>query len=324
MASFSAQLYKSGTAVTRADVAAALAMIAPPRLAEDYDNVGLLVGEGHEVVTGLLLTLDVTEAVVAEAIATGCNTIVAHHPIIFKGLKQLTGRSYVDRTVMAALRGGIGIIAVHTNLDKVAGGVSTTLAEILGLENISILAPEQGRLGHFTTFVPVAYAEAARQALAEVGAGNIAEYEACSFTTMGEGRFRPSEAANPHIGQRGQSETVAEERIEVLYPLGQEGRLVKALKELDYYEEVAYFASPVNNTWQEAGLGAIGTLAEALAPEAFLDHVKQALGIQNLKYSRGATGRKVKKVAVCGGTGSFLISRAMGAGADGRGRCGGG
>lgn len=316
MPSFTPQTYKDSAHVSRADVAAALATVAPPNLAEDYDNVGLLVGEGHAVVDGLLLTLDVTEEVVAEAVARGCNTIVAHHPIIFRGLKQLTGKTYVDRTVMAALRAGIGIIACHTNLDKVNGGVSTALAQLLGLNEVSILAPEVGRLGHFITFVPQEFAAQAREALAQAGAGNIGEYEACSFTTTGDGRFRPSAHANPKVGEREKLATVAEERIEVLYPLGQEQKLLRALRAIGYYEEVAYFASLVQNSWQEAGLGAVGHLQEPQSPDQFLHHVKQTLGLRALRYCTGKTGKAIHKVAVCGGTGSFLTKAAIACGAD--------
>lgn len=301
--------------VTYAHIAQLLAAAAPHAMAEDYDNVGLLVGEPGTEVTKILTSLDVTDAVLDEAVAMEANLVVAHHPLIFKGLKRLTGGHYVDRLVLKAIRAGIGIIACHTNLDSaLKQGVSTTLAEILGLEQVRVLKPVQRRLGHLTFFAPVQDMERSIEALSAVGAGVVGEYSNCAFVAEGTGQYVPSEIANPKLGQKQELNKVAEGRVDMVYPLHREREVVNALKQVGFYEEVAYFTTVVNNSWQDFGLGAIGILPTPMAADDFRNYVADRLQITNLKWSAGA--KTISKVALCGGAGSFLLSDALAQGAD--------
>ncbi len=300
---------------TLRDVFRTLEALAPPSLQADYDNAGLLVGDEQAPLRGVLLTLDCTEAVVAEAVATGCNLIVAHHPIIFRGLKRLTGRTYVERTVMAALRHGVAIYAAHTNLDHVSEGINAMLAERLGLQRPRILQPLAGRLQHLTVLVPPDNLEAVRAALHAAGAGHVGAYSHCSFRTEGTGAFRPGEAAQPHIGTRGQLEEVCEARLEVLVPNYRSAAVLAAMRAAHPYEEVAYFLAPLDNLHQGIGIGMIGTLAAPMDERDFLLHLKARLDLAVVRHTP-LRGRPIARVAVCGGTGAFLLGDARRQGAD--------
>lgn len=295
-------------------IANLLDTVAPTALAESYDNVGLLVGQPDTLVTGIVTALDVTEEVIEEAIQVNANLIVAHHPVIFKGLKRLTGSHYAERFVMKAIKHDIGIIACHTNLDMVNGGVSTLLAHKLGLKQINVLQPQSNKLGHLTTFVPESAADQVLEALFAAGAGHIGNYANCSFITDGIGTFKPEDGANPAIGSVDQLETVTEKRIEVIYPLHAEVQIISALRQSHPYEEVAYYASELRNAWQDVGLGAIGQLAEPMSQTDFLHQVKHVLGTPTIKIAGEAS--MIKTVAVAGGTCSFLTSTAIAKKAD--------
>lgn len=291
-----------------------LEQLAPPAFQESYDNSRLLTGHRSMDITAALCTLDCTEAVVDEAIASGCNLIVAHHPIIFSGLKQLTGRNYVERTIIKAIKHDIAIYAIHTNLDNVHNGVNARIAQQLGLQNTRVLQPKAGLLAKLVTFCPTAQAAQVRDALFAAGAGHIGNYDSCSFSTPGQGTFRGNEASNPFAGQPGQLHTEAEERIEVVYPRHAAGRIVKALLAAHPYEEVAYDLIPLDNAWAQTGSGMVGELPEALAPEAFLAHLKTAMQATVIRFT--PIQKPVKRVAVCGGAGGFLLGAAKAAGAD--------
>lgn len=287
----------------------------PPMLQESYDNSGLLVGDVQQELRGILTTVDVTEAVINEAVDEGCNLIVAHHPIIFKGLKKLTGGDHVQRTVEAAIKNDIVIYAAHTNLDSVDFGVSKMLAERLGLKDARVLDARSGLLKKLVTFCPVDYAEKVRKAIFDAGAGNIGEYDSCSFNLEGRGSFTPGEGTDPFVGEIGELHYEQEERIETIFPVYIQQQVLKAMFDAHPYEEVAYDIYPLDNEFEKVGLGMIGSLEEAQQAQPFLQKVKQMLGTGVIRHT--APGSKpIRKVAVCGGAGSFLIGKARQAGAD--------
>jgi len=297
------------------EILAELEKLAPLPYQEDYDNAGLLVGAPDTEVTGILFTLDITEDIVEEAIRKQCNLIVAHHPVIFKGLKKLNGKNYVERTVIKAIKNDIALYATHTNLDHVTGGVNWQIANRLGLQNIKVLAPKRQILSKLAFFCPVENTQEVLQALFKAGAGEIGEYRNCSFRSEGLGTFLPSENANPVIGGRGKLETAQEHRVEVMLPSHLQTQVLSALKRTHPYEEVAYYMSTLENENQEVGAGAIGELPEPLEAADFLNHLKNSMQASVIKYTE-PTGKAIRRVAVCGGAGSFLLRNAISAGAD--------
>ena len=292
-----------------------LEQLAPRAFQESYDNAGLLCGDSKSPVKGILITLDCIEEVVEEAIQTGCNLIVAHHPIIFKGLKRITGGNYIERTILKAIKNDVAIYAIHTNLDNVHTGVNRKISEKIGLQNLSILVPKRDTLGKLVTFVPHEHKAQVLEGLYRAGAGQIGNYKDCSFSINGTGSFTPNENAAPFIGQSQQAETVEESRIEVIFPLHLERQLMSALRQSHPYEEVAYYLSTLTNSNQEVGAGMIGELPEAQEPFDFLRGLKTKMNLQVIRHT-AAVPRKIKKVAVCGGAGSFLLPNALAAGAD--------
>ncbi|MFT3886388.1 MAG: Nif3-like dinuclear metal center hexameric protein [Flavobacteriales bacterium] len=293
----------------------ALEQWAPPSLQEDYDNSGLQVGDMDAEVDRALIALDCTEAVVDEAARTGCGLVIAHHPVIFRGLKALAGRSDVERTILAAVRKNVAIYAIHTNLDNVLSGVNTEIAARLGLQDLRVLAPKPGQLRKLEVFVPHAHAEAVRSALFQAGAGQVGAYDECSFNAEGEGTFRAGPGADPFVGRPGERHVEPEMRIEVIYHAPLERGIVAAMEAAHPYEEVAYDLVPLANAHQEVGAGAIGTLPEPIEEAAFLARVKAAFGAPVVRHT-AFRNRPVRRVAVCGGSGAFLIGKAVAAGAD--------
>ena len=297
------------------DVTITLEALAPRGYQENYDNAGLLTGNAAADCTGILVTLDCTEAVVQEAIQQGCNLIVAHHPIVFKGLKKLTGSHYVERVIIAAIKNDIAIYAIHTNLDNVLDGVNRKICERIGLKNLKILAPKTDTLKKLVTFVPKEHAETVLSALYQAGAGQIGNYQNCSFQVTGTGTFMPGNGATPHIGKPHVRETVEEIRAEVIFPVPLEGAVLAALRKAHPYEEVAYYLTVLTNENQEVGSGMTGELETPMEPLEFLKGLKVRMEAQVIRYT--AISRPlIKKVAVCGGSGSFLLSKAIQAGAD--------
>ncbi|MBX2971087.1 MAG: Nif3-like dinuclear metal center hexameric protein [Cyclobacteriaceae bacterium] len=292
-----------------------LESIAPRAYQEAYDNSGLLTGNPEQEVTGMLITLDCIEAVVEEAIQKKCNLIIAHHPIIFKGLKKITGSNYVERTVLKAIKNDIAIYAIHTNLDNVHTGVNRKIAEKIGLRNLKILAPKSNTLTKLVTFIPKANADAVLEALYKAGAGQVGDYKNCSFRVTGMGTFMPTEKANPHIGKPLQQEEVEEVRAEVIFPSHLEARVVQAMKSAHPYEEAAYYLTPLANENQEVGSGMVGELEKPLQPDEFLKHLKAAMDLKVIRHTE-VLDKPIKKVAVCGGSGSFLLSAAIRSGAQ--------
>ena len=288
---------------------------APLAYQESYDNSGLLAGDSNTDITGILVTLDVTEAVIDEAVAAGCNVVVAHHPLIFKGLKRLTGRTYVERTVIKAIKNDVAIYAAHTNLDNVSGGVNFRIAQKLGLQNVQILAPKTQVLTKLITFVPVADTQRVLDALHSAGAGQIGNYSRASFRVAGTGAYQAGAGANPVLGQIGEYHREPEDRIEVIFATHDQSRVMAALLAAHPYEEVAYDLVPLANANQEVGSGAVGDLPDPMTGNQFFNHLKTSMSISLIRHTP-LLNRPVRRVAVCGGVGSFLLSDAIRAGAD--------
>ncbi|MCY4418787.1 MAG: Nif3-like dinuclear metal center hexameric protein [Cytophagales bacterium] len=289
---------------------------APPAYQESYDNVGVLWGDPAEELKGVLLTLDLTEEVLDEAVARDCNWIVAHHPILFKALKRLSGGSYVERILLKALRKGIGVYALHTNLDNIREGVNQSLASLLELEQVCVLEPKVGLLSQLTFFCPKNDVKAVLRQVHDAGAGRIGNYDFCSFQQEGRGYFRPGSEADPRFGRRGELTEVEEVRVEVLVPVHIQDHILAVLKRVHPYEEVAYFSSPLYNAHQGVGMGQLGILASPLSVEDFLGLLKRVLSVSCLRYTGLGSDRMISRVAICGGSGSSLLGVALRRGAD--------
>lgn len=292
-----------------------LESMAPLALQESYDNSGLLVGDPQQEITQALVALDCTEAVVDEAIELGCELVITHHPIVFKGLKRLTGANYVERVIIKAIRHGIALYAIHTNLDNMLDGVNGKIADRLNLKKRQILQPKKHVLRKLAVHVPETHAEAVRQALFQAGAGHIGNYDECSFNLEGTGTFRPGSDATPYSGEVGKLSYAQEVRVEVIYPLYLEGRLIAAMRQAHPYEEIAYDLLELQNAHPQVGSGLIGELPEAMNPIGFLAYLKEALQTEMIRHT-ALPAHKIKKIAVCGGSGSFLLPEAIRAKAD--------
>ncbi|GAB5400622.1 MAG: Nif3-like dinuclear metal center hexameric protein [Aureisphaera sp.] len=297
------------------DVIQLLEELAPLAYSEDFDNTGLLVGNAQNEVSGILVTLDTLEAVVEEAIENNCNLIVSFHPIIFKGLKRITGKTYVERVVLKAIAHNISIFSIHTALDNAWNGVNAMMCEKMGLQNRQILIPQSGTIRKLATYVPHNAAEQVREALFAAGAGEIGNYSNCSFNHSGMGSFKGNEDANPTVGNVGETHFEPEIEIGITFQKHLEPVILKALFQAHPYEEVAYEVTTLNNTNQHIGMGMIGELEESLSEEAFLKHTKAVFKTGCVRHS-ALTGKSIKKVAVLGGSGSFAIKAAQGKGAD--------
>ena len=297
------------------DVVQALELLAPPVYQESYDNAQLLTGNPDDQVSGIVISLDVTEAVVQEAVDNNCNMIVAHHPVIFKGLKSLTGKNHVERTVVKAIKNDIAIYAIHTNLDNVRHGVNKKICDIIGLTQTRILAPKTGNLMKLVTFIPLENVDQVTDAMFAAGAGKIGNYSSCSFQTQGTGTFLPSDEANPTLGERGRLQHVGEKRVELMFPVFLKQNIVAALKKAHPYEEVAYYLESLENENQETGSGMVGELEAPLDELEFLMQLKTKLDLTVVKHT-ALRNKKVRRVAVCGGAGSFLLPAAKRVQAD--------
>ncbi|MFZ1688759.1 MAG: Nif3-like dinuclear metal center hexameric protein [Flavobacteriales bacterium] len=301
--------------MTIASIIAVLDQWAPPSLQEDYDNSGLQVGDRHAEAKAALVCIDCNEEVVLEAERLGCNLIICHHPVIFKGLKRLTGANAVERTIELALRKNIAIHAIHTNLDNVIDGVNGEIGRRLGLKPLSVLDPRTDRLRKLAVFVPEAHAEVMRNALFEAGAGHIGAYDQCSFNLLGTGTFRAGAGTEPFVGKVGERHAEAEVRVELIYSVEREPAVLAAMRAVHPYEELAYDHFVLANAHPGIGSGLLGELAQPMEEVAFLDHVKQVFGQGHLRHSP-LTGKPIQRVAVCGGSGSFLLGKARAAGAQ--------
>jgi len=297
------------------DIISILEELSPLSYSEDFDNTGLLVGNSEQEVKGILVTLDTLESIVDEAIAEDCNLIVSFHPIIFSGLKKLTGRSYVERVVMKSIQHDIAIFSMHTALDNSWDGVNAMICEKLGLKNRKILIPKKETIQKLVTYVPLSKADEVRNALFDKGAGTIGNYSHCSFNLKGEGSYKGNEESNPVIGKKGETCFEDEIQIGVTFHRHLQNDILKTLFETHPYEEVAYEINTLENSNQKMGMGMIGALAEKQSEETFLKFLKESMNTKCIRHS--SLGNKtIKTVAVLGGSGSFAISAAIQAGAD--------
>ena len=297
------------------DVINHLEELAPLAYAEDFDNVGLLVGNKDSKVSGILVTLDTIEAVVDEAIENNCNLIVSFHPIIFQGLKKLTGKTYVERVVMKAIKNDITIFAIHTALDNALQGVNDMICEQLELTNKRILIPQSETIKKLTTFVPKNESKKLREALFNVGAGEIGNYSHCSFNVNGIGTYKGNENSNPVIGEKGITHEEEEVNITVTFAKHLETKILKTLFETHSYEEVAYEITTLENKNQHIGMGMIGELKEPMDENSFLNFLKTKMNTKAIRHS-GLLDKPIKKVAILGGSGSFAINAAKASDAD--------
>lgn len=288
---------------------------APPALAEDFDNVGLMVGDSEMRVSGVLLTLDVLEEHIDEAVDKGLNLIVSHHPLIFSPLKSVTGKNYVERVVLRAIRHGIAIYAAHTNMDKVTGGVSFRLGEKLGLKKMQVLVPAKNSFFKLVIYSPFDSSSDIRKALADSDAGHIGAYDKCSFSSAGDGRFCAMEGATPFVGHIGELHTEKEERIETIISRHKLHDTLNRVRCVHPYQEMAYDVIPLENVDYTVGLGVVGELDEAVELKEFFGQVKNLLKLPCIKYSKHGKSL-IKRVALCGGAGASFVGDAMRCKAD--------
>jgi dinuclear metal center YbgI/SA1388 family protein len=287
----------------------------PLSFQESYDNCGLQVGLPDTELTSALLTLDVTESVLDEAIASGCNLIISHHPLIFNGIKKLTGRTATERIILQAVKNNISVYSAHTNLDVLQYGVSYKMAEKLHLKNIRVLSPLSGRLLKLVIYIPVAHLDIVRNAIFDAGAGVTGNYDSCGFTTEGTGSFRGNEKSNPFAGEKGKLHNEKEIRFETVLFSHLKEKVIAALLAAHPYEEVAYDIYSLENENGETGLGCVGEFEQPVGESEFLKSVSEIFGAEGIRYSL-LTGKKLKKIALCGGAGSSLLRDAIAAGAD--------
>ncbi len=298
------------------EIILALEAWAPPAYQESYDNCGLITGSDQWNCTGAICTLDATEEVIDEAIENKCNLVLAHHPIVFSGLKKLSGNSYMERAIIKAIKKDIAIYAIHTNLDNINTGVNYKMANALGLKNTTILLPKAQNICKLYTYVPITEAEMVKNALFEAGAGQIENYSECSFSTKGNGSFRPMAGSNPVVGTTGgPREMVEEVKLEMVFPAYLQSKIVKALHQAHSYEVPAYEVILLQNVNQTVGSGLIGELPKTINENEFLTHLKQSFGLKLIKHT-AFLNKPIRTVAICGGSGSFLTSKAIGLGAD--------
>jgi len=289
--------------------------LAPLDYAEDFDNVGLLVGDNSQKVTNILVTLDTLEATVDEAIEKKCNLIISFHPIIFSGLKSITGKNYVERVVLKAIKNDIAIYAMHTALDNIKMGVSGKMAKVLGLINCKVLLTKSKLIKKLQTYVPNDQAENVRKALFKAGAGHIGNYENCSFSSGGIGTYIPNENANPSVGSIGKLQEESETAISVSFEKHKEKNVLKALFKEHPYEEIAFEITTLDNKHQDIGMGIYGEFPKAMNEKSFLKKLKTSFNTTNIRHSQ-LIGKSIKRVAMLGGSGSFALRNARGIGAD--------
>ena len=297
------------------EVLSFLESLAHPSLQEKYDNAGLITGDASRECTGVICSLDATEEVIKEAVAKKCNLVVSHHPIIFSGFKSITGKNYAEKAVITAIKNDIAVYAIHTNLDNVVNGVNGKMAGILGLKNCAILSEKTETLKKLYTFVPIDKADQLRNALFAAGAGHIGNYSECSFNTEGTGTFKANEGANPYIGSINKRHKENEIKVEVIFPFYLEAAVIKALKAAHPYEQVAYDVTGLSNSHQAIGAGIVGDLPEPLEEKKFLSLLREIFKVPVVRHTL-LCKKPVKRVALCGGAGSFLIPLALASGAD--------
>ena len=289
--------------------------IAPLHYQESYDNSGLLVGDFNSKVKGALISLDCTESVIDEAISLGINLVISHHPIIFSSLNKINGRNYVERVIIKAIKNDIAIYAIHTNLDNVFEGVNSKIAEKLGLINCKILLTKSKQIKQLVVYCPITHSLALKEALLENGAGSFRNYDNCSFSVKGKGTFRPKRGSSPFLGNVGEVEQVDEERLEFFLNNEDENRLLDVMHQNHPYEQVAFQVYSLDNVSSEIGSGMIGELQKEIEPKEYLDFLKIKMSTECIRHTK-LINKKIKKIAICGGSGSFLLEEAKKQNAD--------
>jgi len=297
------------------EIISVIESFAPLAYQEAYDNAGLLLGSENMEIKKALITIDVTEEVINEAINVKANLIISHHPVIFNEIKKITGKTYTERIIIKAIKDNMAIYAAHTNLDNVMEGVNYKICQKLDLDNLRILSPVKGELRKIVTFVPLDHADKVRLAIFNAGAGQIGNYEQCSYNLEGFGTFKGSEETNPYAGEKGKLHIEKEIRIETIFPKAIQQKVVSAMIAAHPYEEVAYDIYPLDNSYANAGMGMIGELEKDTNELTFLKKIKSVFDIKTLKHTK-LRNKNIKKVAVCGGSGSFLIKDAISVDAD--------
>lgn len=292
------------------EVVSYLESVAPLAYQEDYDNAGLIIGNPEMELSGVLITIDVLEEVVDEAIEKKANLILSHHPIMRSGLKKITGKDFTERIILKAIKNDIAIYAAHTNLDSIWGGVSSKIADKLELKNQKILAPVSNQLMKLVFFVPTNHANETRKAVFGAGAGHIGNYDMCSYNVEGEGSFRAGEEANPFVGNKGEIHFEQETRVETIFPKHLKNKIISALIKSHPYEEVAYDIYPLENTFNRVGYGVVGDLETEKDELRFLKSLKEIFSARCVRHTK-TLNKPIKRVAVCGGSGSFLLSNAI-------------
>ncbi len=288
---------------------------APRELQETYDNSGLQVGNSENEVTGILCTIDVTQEVLDEAIEKKTNLIISHHPVIFQAIKSLTGRNASEEIIIRMIKNDIALYSAHTNIDNILQGVNSKICQKIGLTKCRILSPLSDKLIKLVTSVPTDYTERIREVIFQAGAGVIGNYDCCSYNLEGTGTFRGNENTKPFVGDKGEVHFEKESRIETILPEFLKDKVINALIQAHPYEEVAYDLYPLKNTYNQAGSGMIGELEKPIILKELLVSLKINFGSEGIKYT-GDLKTNVKKIAVCGGSGSFLISEAINNKAD--------
>jgi len=289
--------------------------IAPLSLQENYDNAGLITGNPDNEFTAAILSIDTTEEIVQEAIDKGANMVISHHPIIFSGLKKLNGKNYIERTIIKAIKNDIAIYAAHTNMDNVSVGVNAKICEKLGLKKCKVLSPKHGELKKLVTFIPTKHFDIVSKEVFSAGAGHIGNYDSCSYSLEGKGSFRALDGANPFVGNQGEIHFEKEIRFETIFPVHKQSNVISALLKSHPYEEVAYDIYPLDNTYDKIGAGMIGELENPISEKQFLDKIKTIFNVKCIKHT-DFLNKNIKKVAVSGGNGSFLLEKAIGNSAD--------
>lgn len=298
-----------------ADIISLFEGVAPFKLQENFDNTGLNVGNPQTEITGVLLCLDVVPEIVEEAISENCNLIISHHPLIFSGLKSITGKNFIEKSIALAIKNDINILCLHTNIDSVTEGVSGKIADKLSLVNRQVLVPKENSLKKLVVFVPESHAEVVRKAIFDAGAGFIGNYDCCSYNVNGFGTFRAGAEANPFVGEKGKIHYEPEVRVETIFPEYLQNKIISAMLSYHPYEEVAYDIYKLDNSWNSVGLGIAGELSMGLNEKDFLLYIKEKLNLKYLRHS-SFTNKTVKKIAVCGGSGASFIRHALSVGAD--------
>ncbi|NOZ34750.1 MAG: Nif3-like dinuclear metal center hexameric protein [Chlorobi bacterium] len=292
------------------DITNYLETLAPLSLQENYDNAGLITGDANTELKGTIITLDTIPEVVDEAIQKNVNLIISHHPIIFKGLKKINGNNYTEKTIIKAIKHDIAIYAIHTNLDNIGEGVNLMLCKKLNLINCKPLVPLQNQLRKLVTFIPQNYTEKVRKAIFEAGAGHIGNYDKCSFNTDGTGTYRAGENTNPFAGEQNKEHYENETRIETVFPYYLQNEIISALVQAHPYEEVAYDIYTINNVFNNNGAGMIGETKQKISEKDFLEFIKSTLKAGIIRHT-ALLNKPIKKVALCGGSGSFLLKHAI-------------